>query len=286
MSILEKPASVLLALLEDHFDRVLEAVIVVRVARPEVVQRAQDVVVPARRKRESRQRRIHDFTRPVRTVEPVAKEELPGPGLCRQHFRCPRSVRAGVLAETLQHVDGRVERAVPSAPVSLAVPAAVLHLFAQEVANQTFSTRVIDAEPGEERQDEPRETRLASLLGRREIDAAVVPEPLVQEQTTRSDGPEVAWRKPHAAQQHHRVRGRDPLLPIETGCPATRAVLARQEPGAPSFAGHALLHGPPIGTWERQQVAHDLPADRDISREQPPNNAFMRCRNSRHGSGP
>ena len=67
--VLEHPESLPGALLQNHTDRVLEPLIVGGMACLEVVQRSQHVMVPARREREPRERRIDSPECAVRTVQ-------------------------------------------------------------------------------------------------------------------------------------------------------------------------------------------------------------------------
>ena len=96
--------------MSDHdCDRVFESGVAFGASRPKVVEAPQNVMVPARGKREPGHSLVGDFPRSMGAVKVVLTEKLPG--VC---FGCLDSGALGsagetILPQTLQDIDGGVE---------------------------------------------------------------------------------------------------------------------------------------------------------------------------------
>src|SRR5262245_34302853 len=106
------------------------------IGSPEVVERAEHIVVVARRVRELQERRIRDLAgrspSEATAFEQVLLASLPRP--C--DLRC-RPGRALVLEQSFKYADRGVKRRA-RALRRLAVPAAVVELLADETAREAF----------------------------------------------------------------------------------------------------------------------------------------------------
>src|SRR5262245_35146961 len=100
----------------------------------EVIERAENVIVVARRERKLQEIRIRDFTRGSPPKKSALEQILLAAPSRRPNLR-PGSNRTIVLEQSLQRANRRVERR-PLAVRLFAVPAAVIQLFAHEALSQ------------------------------------------------------------------------------------------------------------------------------------------------------
>lgn len=87
MPILQDPSTIRAALPQHHADWIFEALIISCLACPKVVERPQNVVMPAGRKRKPRERRIDDVVGAMGTVKAMNQKELTSASLGPHHHR-------------------------------------------------------------------------------------------------------------------------------------------------------------------------------------------------------
>ncbi len=75
MTVVERPAPVLVAALNHDFDRIIDAAVGLDSCIAQIIESAQDIVVPKRRERESEPAFVDDFARSKRT-EHAALEQV------------------------------------------------------------------------------------------------------------------------------------------------------------------------------------------------------------------
>ena len=138
MKEVERPAPVLVAALDHNFDGVTDAAVRFDSRIPQIIETAQDVVVPERREREAKPAFLDDFTASQR-VEHAALEQIvfrplagPGNGLGEGRRLATCSF---VFEQSFEHADGGMEGR-PPALRCFAVPAAICELLAQESIGQ------------------------------------------------------------------------------------------------------------------------------------------------------
>src|SRR5580700_4509557 len=142
MKEVERPAPVLVTALNHDVNGFTDAAVGFDSRISQIVESAQDVVVPKRRKREAEPAFVDDFTGSER-AEHVALEQivfgpLAGLGDGRRFAPC-----AFVVEESFEHADSGMERRTPAwGPFRrqerpcFAVPAAIVELLAEELTGQ------------------------------------------------------------------------------------------------------------------------------------------------------
>ena len=102
-----------------------------------------------------------------------------------------------------------------------------------------------------------------------EVDAAIGPEPVIEEKRARPLRVLVGRRQAKIAKQQHRVRGRRPLGIVESAAPRAPGVLPGEQTSAPALTRY-LSPLPLDGAFRRpEQIAQDLPSNGRVSVEQP-----------------
>src|ERR1700735_3220019 len=130
----ERPAPILVAALKRGFDSVADAAVGFDSCVPQIIESAQDVVVPKRREREAEPAFVDDFTGSKR-AEHAALEQIvlaPLAGLSDGRRFVPCSF---VFEQSFEHADGGMERRT-LAFGCVAVPAAIFQLLAEESIGQ------------------------------------------------------------------------------------------------------------------------------------------------------
>ena len=135
----ERPAAVLVAALDDDSDGFPDAAVRFEPGIAQIIESAQDVVVPKRREREAEPALVDDLAGAER-AEHVALEQIvlgppAGPGDGGRFAPGPL-----IFEESFEHADRGVERGAPAGRAfrrhewpCFAVPAAVCELLAQEL---------------------------------------------------------------------------------------------------------------------------------------------------------
>jgi len=103
--VLQPPATVTAARQLDDVDGLGEAWIARRFDSLEVIEGAEDVVVPPGRKIKAGKRRLDDFAGSVGAKETVCQQKLAAAGLRGPHFPDIPSAIYFVVPQTLEHAD-------------------------------------------------------------------------------------------------------------------------------------------------------------------------------------
>src|SRR5215472_9327604 len=135
MQQVQGPASVLVTTLGHHLDCLSDAAVRFVTGTAEIVESAQDIVVPERREREAEPAFVDDFTGAER-AEQAALQEIVFSLLAGLGESCRFTARAFVGEESFQHADGGMEGGA-AALGSFAVPAAIFELLAQELIGES-----------------------------------------------------------------------------------------------------------------------------------------------------
>ena len=98
----------------------------------EVIEGAEDVVVPSGRKRKTHKQRLDDFASAM-GEEPVRQKKFPAAALRQSYVPRITSTVQFVKSQALEHTDGGMNRSVGRAIRAAAIPAAVGHLLFQEM---------------------------------------------------------------------------------------------------------------------------------------------------------
>jgi hypothetical protein len=134
MKEVKRPATILVAALDHGFDGVTDTAIWFDSCIPQIIESAQDIVVPKRREREAEPAFVDDFAGSKRPEHASLEQIVFGPlaRLRDGHRFAPCSF---VIEESFEHADGGVERRAPALGC-FAVPAAILELLAQKSIGQ------------------------------------------------------------------------------------------------------------------------------------------------------
>src|SRR3954447_694539 len=248
---------------------------------PEVVEAAQDVVVPLRRPGELQPRLADHLPSPLAAEEVPLQEVLlaPVPGLRGRQA----AARALVFQETLEHADRGVERRDGRALLGLTVPAAVLQLLTR----QTRAERVDvgpevragrQGAPVDARLDLAVEVRLAVVLpttvlrhqggGLARGTARRVEAELTQDRKAgKGGGPRLAVAEVRRIARSPLVR--DPLGKARAARPLTVGVAQPEQPRAPALGLDPRSLGAHLVVGGVGEVTKHLPPDRRVSLHQP-----------------
>jgi len=134
MKEVERPAPILVATLNHGFDGVADAAVGFDSCIPQIIESAQDVVVPKRRERETEPAFVDDSAGSKRAEHAAFEQIVLGPlaGLSDGRRFAPCSF---VFEQSFEHADGGMERRAPAFGC-FAVPAAIFELLAQELIGQ------------------------------------------------------------------------------------------------------------------------------------------------------
>ena len=129
MSNVEQPAPVGLAPIAHGRKRLLDLALRPHPGRAQIVERTEHVVVPERRKRELRPRRIDDLSG-RQPSEQTTLEEILLPARPRACHRWRAAERLLEREQSFEDADRRVERRAYLAALCLAIPSAIRQLLA------------------------------------------------------------------------------------------------------------------------------------------------------------
>ena len=163
MGVLQEPRAIRLLLGSDQLDRFVHARVRRITSRPEMLQAAQDVVVPAGRKRELQPGGVDDGAAALAPEELPFQEVFLSSAASRDGLRRAAGC-AFVRQQPLQDPDRRVEGRANRAVLHLAVPAAILELLADEPSDDRIHVLV---EVGTQRDDHSVDARLDLALEER-----------------------------------------------------------------------------------------------------------------------
>src|SRR5438034_7330454 len=140
MKEVERPAPILVAALDHDFDGFTDAPVGLDSCISQIIEPAQDVVVPRRWEREAQPVFFDDFASAQRAEHAALEQIVLGPlaGLNdgRRFAPCPF-----VFEQSFEYADGGMERRAPAFGC-FAVPAAIFELLAQELIRDRKSTRL------------------------------------------------------------------------------------------------------------------------------------------------
>ena len=141
MKEVEGPAPVLVAAFNHGFDGFPDTAIRFDACIPQIIESAQDIVVPKGREREVEPAFVDDFAGSKRTEHAPLEQIVFGPlASLRDGSRFAPS--SFVFEQAFEHADGGVERRAPAFRTfggrqnRFAVPAAIFELHAQELTGQ------------------------------------------------------------------------------------------------------------------------------------------------------
>src|SRR5262249_19280129 len=207
---LQGPAAVLTLAFTDDFDRLVEAPVSRRVDGLEIIECAEDVVVPPWRERKTSEYRFDDFAGTVGTKEPMHQEELTTTALCglyRPHFV---STVYFVEPQAFEHTDRRMNRSVGCTRMALAVPPAIGHLLREQVISKGIEPVVFVREVGEDGEHHPRDASFALACPscpNAIVDTAVLLEPSVEKKRAGFSRLAVVGCQTEVAEHQHCVSG-------------------------------------------------------------------------------
>jgi hypothetical protein len=268
----EGPATVLVTALEHDFDGFADALVRLDSGVAQIVEAAQDVVVPKRGEGKAEPRLLDDFAGAKRTehaaLEEIILGTLAGAGDCRRF-----AAGAFVVEKAFENADGGVEGRA-TAFGRFTVPAAVLKLLGEELIGE----RVVGLlEIGADAEDAAVDAGLGFAM---EIWAIV--EPLEDEMfvdagdhaaSLFAGGVEAeVFQGGEAVEGDEKVAmGFGHFRPPRSGAATPVALwrLAREEFGPPAFGGDTAALSGDDGGRGIGEVLKDLPADGGVGVEEP-----------------
>ena len=139
---LQRPTPVLALAATDDVHCLRQTRVAGRVDRLKVIECAEDVVVPSRRKSEASEYRLDDFARTLGAKEAVCQEELPAAALRDPRFPDRVSAAQFVEPQALEHAYGRVDGSVRCTVRAPTIPPTIGHLLFQQVAGDRVEQEV------------------------------------------------------------------------------------------------------------------------------------------------
>jgi len=277
MKEVERPAAVLVAALHHDFDGVTDAAVGFDSSFAQIIEPAQDVVVPKRRERETEPAFVDDFAGSKRAehaaLEQIAFGLLAGLSDGRRFAPCSL-----VFEQSFEDADGGMERRAPTGGAfrrqegpCFAVPAAIFELLAEELLGQCvvgFFEICTDAE------DSAVYAGLRFAVKVRPVVQPLEHEPLVDavDHFARllAGGVETEVLQDDETEEGYKVRFR-PAAPV-----AGRR-LASEELSSPAFGCDARPLGCNRVGGFTGEVPHDLPTDGRVRIEEPFNVCGAGC---------
>src|SRR5215475_4777434 len=135
MQQIQGPATVLVTALNDHLDGLADAVVGFNACTPEIIETAQNVVVPKRWEGEAEPALVDNFTAAKRAEHLALKQIAFGP-LSRLADGRRFASCAFVGQQSFEHADGGMKRRAPAFG-SFAVPAAIFQLLVQQLIRES-----------------------------------------------------------------------------------------------------------------------------------------------------
>ncbi len=134
MKVVQRPTPILLATFHHYFDGFTDTAVGFDSCAPQIIESAQDVVVPMRRVREAQPAFVDDLAGAKRAEQAAFEQIVFGP---LASLRDSRRLASSpfVFEQPFEHANGGVERRA-LAFGCLAVPAAILELLIQKLTGQ------------------------------------------------------------------------------------------------------------------------------------------------------
>src|SRR5690242_3331655 len=272
MEEVERPAPVLMAALNHGLDGLTDAAVGFHSCIPQIIESAQNVVVPKRREGKAEPAFVDNFAGSKRADHAALEEIVVGPlaGLSDGRRFAPCSF---VFEQSFEDADGGMERRAPAFR-GFAVPAAIFELLAQELIGQCV-VRLFEIRADAE--DSAVDARFRFAVKERAVVEALKYEPLMDaidhfasllaggvETKVHQDGERVETN------QQGLVLLRQILSPpAGTPAPAAGSGLAGEKLGSPAFGCDARPFGCNRVGRLISEVPHDLPADSRVGIEEP-----------------
>jgi hypothetical protein len=272
MKKVERPAPVLVAALNHDFDGLSDAAVGFDSCIPQIIESAQDVVVPKRREREAEPAFVDDFAGSER-AEHAALEQIVFRPLAALRDGRRFAPRSFVFEQSFEHADGGMERRT-LALGCVAVPAAIFELLAEELIGQCV---VGLPEIRTDAEDSAVDAGLGFTVQVRPVVEPLKDEPLVQPVDHFASRP-AAGVETEVHQDGETVEGNQQVSvllrqivspPARAPSPAARRRLEGEKLGSPSFGCHARPLGCNCVGGLTGEVPHDLPTDSRIRIEEP-----------------
>jgi hypothetical protein len=276
MKEVERPAPVLVAALNHDFDGLSDAAVGFDFRIPQIVESAQNVVVPKGREREPEPAFVDDFAGSKRAEHPALQQIVFGPlpglgdGPLNGHGFAPCSL---VFEQSFEHADGGMERGAPAFGC-FAVPAAIFELLAQELLGQRV-VRLLEIRTDAE--DSAVDARLRLTVKERPVVKRLKDEPLVDPvdhlTSLLAGGVETQVHQDDETvetNQQASVLPRQAVSP-PAGAPAPVAGrrLVGEKLGSPAFGCDTRPLGCNRVGGFTCEVPHDLPTDSRVRIEEP-----------------
>jgi len=248
-------------------ERIVEAWVADLGREAHVVETAEHRVVPVPRVRQMCEALRDDLAGLVGAVQPVLEHELERArlGVAERSLRHDSS--SACDPQVLEHVERRVKRAVVRARVVAhpAVPAAVVELRRQHGLGQRRKPRVAVQEVRAESEPETEVAEIDPLEHERAVDVGTGRHEAIEQSLERRPRRRMILGYAARDEQEKRPRRGGPPSLRPT---AVRALVCKKV-GDPARFDHACPLGRPGLGGLVEQVAHRLPADDGVTREEP-----------------
>jgi len=263
MQEVERPAPVLVAALNHDFDGVTDAAVGLDSCIPQIIESAQDVVVPKRREREAEPAFVDDFAGSKRAehaaLEQIAFGPFAGLGDCGRFAPC-----SFVIEESFEHADGGMERRAPAFG-RLAIPAAIFELLGQELIGKCV-VRLFEIRTNGE--DSAVDAGLGFAVQERPVVERRKHQPLVDAVDHFASLPAVGVET-EVHQDDQSVEGNKQAAVFLRPAPVAGRRLKGEKVGSPAFGCDPRPLGCNRVGGCTCKVPHDLPADGRVRIEEP-----------------
>jgi len=260
MKEVERPAPVLMAARNHDCNGFIDAAVGFESRISQIIESAQDIVMPMRRVREAQPSFIEDFAGSKRaehtTVEQIVFGSLAGLGDGRRFASC-----AFVFEQSFEHADGGMEGRAPAFGC-FAVPAAIFELLAQELLSQCV-VRFLEIRARAE--DSAIDAGLRFAVKKWPVVERLKHEPLVDTVDHLARLP-ACGVETEILQDDETPEGNE--IPLPAAPTAVRRLLC-EKLGSPTFGCDARSLGcNRVGSFIGE-VSHDLPTDGWVGIEEP-----------------
>ncbi len=263
MKEVERPASVLVAAVNHGFDGLTDAAVGFDSCIPQIIESAQDVVVPKRREREAEPAFVDEFAGSKRAEHAALEQIVFGP-LAGLSDGCRFAPCSFVFEQSFEHADGGMERRAVAFG-RFAIPAAVFELLAQELIGQCV-VRFLEIRA--EAEDPAVDAGLRLAVKERPVVEPLKHEPLIDTvdhfASLLAGGVETK-----VLQDDERVEGNKQASVLLRPAPVASRRLAGEKLGSPAFGCDARPLGCNRVGGFTGEVPHDLPTDGRVRIEEP-----------------
>src|SRR6266567_7177476 len=261
MKEVQRPASVLVAALDYDLDGFVDAAVGFDSCISQIIESAQDVVVPKRWEREAEPAFVDDFAGSKRAEHAALDQIVFGPlaGLSDGRRFAPCSF---VFEQSFKHADGGMERRAPAFGC-FAVPAAIFELLAQKLIGQCV-VRFLEIRTDAENSAVDAGLRFA--VQERPVIERLKHEPFV-DAVDHSASLLAGGIETEVLQDDETPEGNK--IPLRPAAPVAGRRLAGEKLGSPAFGRDARPLGCNRVGGFTGKVPHDLPTDGLVRIEEP-----------------